>query len=299
MADTGGKVNKLAVAALVHDHFGEAAEGVVDKAPSRLLRGEGAQKSFYILKIDLANSTMLLAGKHPSTYLKLAHTFLSTVDKIALDYGADPAQTEYAGDSVIAYFPENTDPSSVILAAAWSRYCVSELSSLPGVLGSMSLKCRIVVEFAKLTVARIGPRAGTILTAIGMPIHAVAKTEKNIAPGQGRALLGFYGQLPSALRKYFSPAYEVNPPTAPPVPAAPPAPTSLGILASILYEKERKGVAGGLNSLFYNDAHQTSNPLSSLLNPPAASFAPAAAEIPSRVIGYDFRWPIINGDIGI
>ena len=77
---------------LLQRHYAEAAEGLVDKPPSQLLRGEGTEKSFYIMKIDLVGSTQLLLGRKKSTYLKLAHTFLSTVDKITQNFGADPDQ---------------------------------------------------------------------------------------------------------------------------------------------------------------------------------------------------------------
>ena len=70
-------VNTLAdLDCLIATHQEEAFEGIVDIAPSRLARGQGTEKNFYILKIDLVGSTMMLQGRHKGTYLKLAHTFL-------------------------------------------------------------------------------------------------------------------------------------------------------------------------------------------------------------------------------
>ncbi len=65
---------------LLARHFREANADLVDKAPSTLNRGEGTEKSFFLMKIDLVGSTPLLWNRRQSTYLKLAHTFLSTID---------------------------------------------------------------------------------------------------------------------------------------------------------------------------------------------------------------------------
>lgn len=194
---------------LLERHYEEAAEGLVDKPPSRLLRGEGTEKNFFILKIDLVGSTQLLMGKRKGTYLKLAHTFLSSIDKITQDFGADPDQVEYAGDSVLAYFPEDAaSAENVLTAACFSRAAVLGMQRLDATLRSLRLKCKVVIHFDTLLVSKIGPRASSILTAIGHPLHRVAKIEKEISADTGRATEKFFGQIAKENRKFLAPVYE-------------------------------------------------------------------------------------------
>jgi class 3 adenylate cyclase len=68
---------------IVQKYYNEANQGLQkDKPPSALKRGEGTEKDFFILKIDLVGSTKFVRNRFPQTYLKLAHVFLSTVDEI-------------------------------------------------------------------------------------------------------------------------------------------------------------------------------------------------------------------------
>lgn len=200
---------------LLNTHYAEAHNGLVDKPPSQLLRGEGTERYFYILKIDLVGSTVLLRSRRNSTYLKLAHTYLSTIDKITQDYGADPEQVEYAGDSVIAYFPEDaTNAEDVLRAACYTRAAVQKMKQLDATLRGIDIKSKVVIHYDKLIVSKIGPRAGSILTAIGIPIHNVAKLEKDITSGAGRATSSFYVKLQNINKKYLSPVYPVTSPVA-------------------------------------------------------------------------------------
>lgn len=228
--------NKLSnIRELLQRHSDEAAEGLVDKPPSQLLRGEGTEKNFYIMKIDLVGSTQLLLGRKKSTYLKLAHTFLSTVDKITQDFGADPNQVEYAGDSVLAYFAENqATAEDVISAACYSRAAVQQIKNLEGVLNTLQLKCRIVLHFDTLMVSKIGPRANSILTAIGHPIHRVAKLEKDILPDTGRTTEKFFKTVRTDNRKFFCPIYVENQ-----VPVTLQLPPITNSLASLLYPNQQ------------------------------------------------------------
>jgi len=193
---------------LIATHHNEASEGIVDLPPSRLNRGQGTQKQFHILKIDLANSTILLMSRHKATYLKLAHTFLSTVDKITKDYGADSNQTEYAGDSVLAYFPNTVSAENVLLAAFFAKVAVERIAKLQTDSALSKLNCRIVIHYASLIIAKIGPRAGSFLNAMGAPIHMVAKLEKEISIGVGRVTVEFYRSIDKANRKYFTGVYK-------------------------------------------------------------------------------------------
>ncbi len=221
---------------LLQRHQGEAADGLVDKPPSLLLRGEGTEKSFYIMKIDLVGSTQLLLGRRKSTYLKLAHTFLSTIDKITQDFGADPDQVEYAGDSVLAYFAENkASAEDVIKAACYSRAAVQQIQYLDGVLNTLQLKCKVVLHFDTLLVSKIGPRANSILTAIGHPIHHVAKLEKEILADQGWATDKFFQQVEMGNRKFLGPVYEEK--KVPEFSILTP-PVANTLLASILYPQQ-------------------------------------------------------------
>ncbi|MDO9386478.1 MAG: hypothetical protein Q7T65_07205 [Thiobacillus sp.] len=203
------------VLAYLDMHYAEATDGLVEKSPSRLCRGEGTEKNFYILKIDLVNSTQLLHGRRRSTYLKLAHTFLSTMDRIACDHGADGEQTEYAGDSVLAYFPDSVAAEDVLNAACYCRVAVRRIGKLDQTLAGIGIKCKVILHYAPLVVSRIGPRGGSVLTAIGHPIHTVAKMEKSIQEGAGRATVAFYKQLDGASKKYLTPIYSETVPLAP------------------------------------------------------------------------------------
>lgn len=231
---------------VLSQHYEEAAGGLVDKPPSRLNRGEGTEKDFFVLKIDLVGSTGLLFGRRQATYLKLAHTYLSTVDRICQDYGADPLQTEYGGDSVLAYFPEAAASAEQVLeAACYSRAAVKGIKQLDDTLSSLDLKCKLVLHFAPLVVSRIGPRASSVLTAIGYPLHRVAKIEKELSAGVGRATEQFFKKVSRENKKFLYPIYQetripVTQPIARPTtffPGLVPAHTVLGdaiTLASLL-----------------------------------------------------------------
>lgn len=215
---------------ILGQHYAEAAGGLVDKPSSRLSRGEGTQKNFFILKIDLVGSTRLLMGRRPATYLKLAHTYLSTVDRICQDYGADPLQTEYAGDSVLAYFPDTASAEDVLEAACYSRAAVKGIKELDTTLSSLDLKCKVVLHFAPLVVSKIGPRASSVLTAIGYELHRVAKIEKDLSTGVGRATEQFFQKVSRQNKKFFFPVY-VETPTPVPPPITPATNLLLGHVA--------------------------------------------------------------------
>lgn len=243
---------------LLQRHQVETAEGLVDKPPSQLLRGEGTEKNFYIMKIDLVGSTALLLGRKKSTYLKLAHTFLSTVDKITQDYGADPNQVEYAGDSVLAYFAENkATAEDIITTACYSRAAVQQFKNLEGVLSTLQLKCKVVLHFDTLVVAKIGPRANSILSAIGHPIHRVAKIEKEITADTGRTTEKFFQQVRNENRKFLCPVYkEIQVPETEPI-------------------------------------HPAVNSLASSLYPVQQSILRPQLRVERTLVGYDLRWNML------
>jgi class 3 adenylate cyclase len=195
-------------------YYREASQGLVDIAPSKLNRGQGTQKNFYIFKIDLSNSTQILRYRQQSTYLKLAHTFLSSIDEITCKQGADPNQTEYAGDGVIAYFPENTPPGHILMAAILCREAVLRIRALDSTLNSLPINFRLAIHYAPLVVAKIGRRGDSILSAIGLPIHQVAKMEEQINAGVGRVSMEFYNRLPTELREYLIPVEDSSVPQA-------------------------------------------------------------------------------------
>lgn len=275
---------------LLMRHYEETSEGLVDKPPSRLSRGEGTEKNFYILKIDLVGSTQILLRRQKSTYLKLAHTFLSTVDKITQDLGADPEQTEYAGDSVLAYFPENNSSAEqVMCAASYSRSAVIGLQRLDETLRTLQLRCKVVLHFDTLLVSKIGPRSNSFTTAIGFPLHKVAKLEKEISPDIGRATENFYKKVSRDNKKYLHTVYEekqVLIPTEPMQDFNHIVSTSLGIFNSQL-----------------SAPNNAQNTLSSLLNqtrPPIHRPIPAPQyRTEKTVIGYNLKWALLFHDLGL
>jgi class 3 adenylate cyclase len=190
---------------ILETHYNEVSDGgIVEKSPSKLVRGEGVQKQFYILKIDLVGSTMMLHGRHNQTYLKLIHSFLSTIDKIAQDFGADPQQMEYAGDGLLAYFLESeTTANQVLAAACYMMEAVNNLLHLDQTLAGMKPRCRIVLHHASLTVAKIGPRNDSFLTAIGHPLHYVSKLEKDVGAWIIRVTPDFYKLVSRDWKKFL------------------------------------------------------------------------------------------------
>lgn len=240
----------------------------MDKPPSRLLRGEGTEKNFFILKIDLVGSTKMLMRCRKGTYLKLAHTFLSSIDKITQDFGADPNQVEYAGDSVLAYFPEEAVPAEDVLqAACYSRAAVLGIQRLDATFRSFKPICKVVLHFDTLLVSKIGPRASSFITAIGHPLHQVAKIEKEISADTGRATEKFFGRIAKENRKFLAPVYEEKQ-----VPVFVPDTQALNGLL-------------GLGAPSYNQ------PIADILfgNKPQAQ----QYRIEKNLIGYDLRWPML------
>ncbi len=285
------RVNELLIS-----HFAEASDALVDKAPSDLRRGEGTNRPFYILKVDLAGSTRLLLGKRHATYLKLAHTFLSTVDQITQDFGADDRQVEYVGDGLFAYFPATAGAAERVLQAAfYAKSAVNMMANLGGAVGELRPKCRIVIHYDTLTVAKIGPRAGSILSAIGWPIHKVAKLEGTISPGVGRATIEYRTQLNQANRKYLNAVYvedRVLIPTPPPPVSfsfnSDPNSNTLAGLYGIGLPTQRTGLLNLRDGAFGTQP----NTLASLSINSAAPI-PQAYRLEKRVVGYDVNWTLL------
>lgn len=263
---------------LLNRHYLEASDGLVEKSPSKLLRGEGTEKNFYIFKIDIWNSSMLLYRKQKATYLRYAHTFLSTIDQITKDFGADVKQTEYAGDSVIAYFSENTPSENILYAAAFARKAVLRMASLGGAVGELKPKCKVVLHFAPLIVSNIGPRADSFISAIGHPIHLVAKIEKDINVDTGRATKAFYEKLSHEYRKFLDEvATEIQVPTLAPSVLAPTYPpmSHTQKLASLLYPD------GFMNTPQFNTS------------------PPPQITTQKTIHGYNLRWNFLDRQLGL
>lgn len=186
-------------------YYAEVVRGLsTEKVPSELNRGEGTEAEYYIFKIDMCNSTLLFLRRSSQTYFKIAHVFLSTIDDITRAYGADTKQVEYAGDSVLAYFPSyNGMAINVLNAAYFSHIAALKMKTLDSTFNTFSFKTKIVLHHSKLILGNIGPLGDYNLTAIGLPIHKVAKLEKEVQPGNGLATKDFAEKLSRNERKYF------------------------------------------------------------------------------------------------
>lgn len=263
-------------------HYAEAAGGLLEKSPSRLNRGEGTEWDYFILKVDIVGSTYWLKNKHKSTYLKLAHTFLSSVDKITQDYGADARQAEYAGDSVMAYFPADTvTAEQVTVASCLVRKAVSEIRELDDTLKKIPLNSKIVLHHATLIVARIGPWANSTLSAIGLPLHTVAHLEKSIGANVGFATKDFVAKLDRKNLKFFEPIY-----------------TEEKVLLPLDLSVDSRRFGSGLFGL-----GESSNPYPTILNsllPPSPPISPEPRyEIKKTLKGYALRWALIERQLGL
>ena len=182
---------------IVQKYYNEANQGLQkDKLPSALKRGEGTEKDFFILKIDLVGSTKFVRNRFPQTYLKLAHVFLSTVDEITRAFGAEDSQVEYAGDSVLAYFYANKVKAiDVLKAAHYTRLATLSIRALDAAFSKYKFNTRIILHYGKLIIARIGPWGDQRLSAIGKELHKVGHLEKKIGNNIGCATKEFGMQL--------------------------------------------------------------------------------------------------------
>lgn len=180
---------------IIQRYYDEADGGMVQKAPSTLRRGEGTEKEYFIFKIDLVGSTVFTWSRSHQTYLKMAHTFLSSVHEITRCYGADDNQVEYAGDSVIAYFPKSVGAINVLSAAYYCRAATLKMKALDPTLRKFPFYTKTVVHFGKLIMARIGPHGDSMVSAIGPALHKACKMEKDVPAGEGRASKEFREQL--------------------------------------------------------------------------------------------------------
>jgi len=211
---------------ILNKYYDEADGGMVDKTPSSLNRGEGTEAEFYIMKIDLSKSTQFLHRRSPQTYLKIAHTFLSSVDEITRLFKADANQAEYAGDSVIAYFrASDVKPEDILFASYYCRLAAMEMQNLDVTLKQYHCKTKTVLHFGKLIMAKIGPWGDGRISAIGFELHRVCKMEKDVNPGQGKATKEFWGKLTPINRNFLSPNTITKQVTV--VPSQPPSVSSL------------------------------------------------------------------------
>lgn len=180
---------------IIQRYYDEAHGGIVQKSPSALRRGEGTEKEYFIFKVDLVGSTVFISRRAPQTYLKIAHTFLSSIDEITRYFGSDANQVEYAGDSVIAYFPKSVGAIDVLKAAYCCREAARKMKQLDRTLNQYSFKTKTVVHFGKLIVAKIGPRGDSTVSAIGPALHKACKMEIDVPADEGRASKEFREQL--------------------------------------------------------------------------------------------------------
>jgi len=190
---------------LIETHLDEARGGILTCSVSELARGQCTSRNYFLFKIDLAASTLVLRNTKPAQYARIAHAYLSTIDAITQQFGAESQQTEYQGDSVLAFFPERGNAADeVVSAAVQAHYAVNRLRHRVGV----QLQPRLLLHFAALTVAKIGPWSESHRVAIGMPIHHVAKKEDEVGAGSIWLSDTFAAQCVRELRNQFlQPSY--------------------------------------------------------------------------------------------
>lgn len=220
--------------ALLQKYIDEAENSVTNTAPSSLRRGEGTLCDYYILKIDLCGSTEFLKLKQHTTYLRLAHVFLSTIDHITQHYGAESSQNEYAGDSVIAYFRcDDVDAFAVLLAAYYCRHAAAQMKDAYPAFKGYEFKTKVVLHKAKLIIAKIGPWGGHRVTAIGYGLHHVCKMEQKVKDNQGRATTHFVDALGKTYSRFVSGNYIEEAKSFAPIPAPPPTRNLSGLALGI------------------------------------------------------------------
>ena len=216
---------------LLRRHLQEASGGLRDCSVSELTRGQCTSRNYFIFKIDLAHSTVILKRQNAAGYARVAHPYLSTIDKITQQWGAEPEQTEYQGDGVLAFFPERGGSAENVLSAAvQAHYAVKALRQLAAV----NLIPRVLLHYAPLTVAKIGPYNESHRVALGLPIHFVANKEESVAADEIWLSDEMAAQLDRSVRLQYVTRRNVEKTTMKQVevPAAPPpAPTLFNALS--------------------------------------------------------------------
>lgn len=255
-----------AINEILQKYYDEAVGGIVQKAPSALNRGEGTEIEYYIYKIDLVSSTLFIKNRTHQTYLKLAHTFLSTVDEITRDFGADGDQTEYAGDGIIAYFRvTKVEAIDVLHAAYFCRLAALEMKKLNRTLGAFPFRTKSIIHFGKLIMAKIGPRGNSMVSAIGPALHKACKMENKVLAGEGRTSKEFRDQLKGRQRIVLKGNY-----------------TEMKVL------KEPE-ITPNLRGLI----------LSGIATPAPASNLPPQYEIKQELADYSIQWDMIPKYLGL
>lgn len=277
---------------IIKKYYDEAVGGIVDKVPSALNRGEGTEREFYIIKIDLVDSTVFTWTRTHKTYLKLAHTFLSSVDEITREFGADDGQVEYVGDSIIAYFrADKVNALSVLYAAYYCREAALQMKSLDATFSKYHFLTKTIIHHGKLILAKIGPRGDTFVTAIGPAVHKACKMESRVSPGQSRVSTEFREKLMGREKLLLKPNY--NETQVPKVPELPPATQSL---SNLLYPSSSPAALLGMSPS--DLARPTENFLTGAISPRRglidfAYTTPTASpqyQVKQELIDYSVKW---------
>ena len=223
-------MNASGIDDLIARHLEEASGGQLDCSVSELGRGECTSRNYFIFKVDLVGSTQLLKRARPATYARIAHAYLSTVDRITQECGAEAVQTEYHGDSVLAFFPERGNAADLVLTAAVrTHYAVNRLRHL---VANEGLRAKVLLHFARLVVAKIGPWNESHRVALGIPIHYVANKEKELNAGVIWTSDDFARELGPAIRQKLLTRRHVSKTTIEMVPEEPPPAPQPGPLSS-------------------------------------------------------------------
>jgi class 3 adenylate cyclase len=226
-------MNGADVDTLIARHLGEASGRLRECPVNEIGRGEATRRNYFIFKIDLVGSTQAFRAEKPGTYVRVAHAYLSTVDSITQACGAEREQTEYHGDGVLALFPERGNTATEVLRAAiLSHYAVNRLRKQEP--GLSWLRPKVLLHYAPLVVAKIGPWSESHRAAIGTPIHDVSKKEKTISAQQIWASDQFARLLIAAERTAFLTRNtvsrtEVRQVPATPIPSGPTLSDFLGV----------------------------------------------------------------------
>ncbi|ABB30328.1 putative adenylate/guanylate cyclase [Geobacter metallireducens RCH3] len=272
---------------IINKHYNEAAGGIVDKVPSALKRGEGTEREFYMLKIDLVDSTLFTWTRTHKTYLKLAHTFLSSVDEISREFGADDDQVEYVGDSIIAYFrADKVNALSVLYAAYYCRIAALQMKSLDATFSKYHFLTKTILHHGKLILAKIGPRGDTFVTAIGPALHRACKMESRVSPGQSRVSKEFREKLLGREKLLLKPNYKET--QVPKVPEFQPATHNL---SNLLYPSSSPATLLGMSP---SDLAQTTENLLAGAIAPRRGLMEFARTTPSAQTKFEVKRELID-----
>lgn len=173
----------------------------------------GYSESYFICFIDIVNSTNIVATISDSHAIRKYYAiFLNSLSKIAHDYGGKTVKN--AGDSLILYFPDTSDPLNSD-AFKKAMGCCFEMIGAHHIMNLLTnyenlpkIDYRISADYGKVEVAK--SRSSTDFDLIGHTMNMCAKMNSRAKP-QGLVIGGDLYEVLKRFKFTFSDRYDFQP----------------------------------------------------------------------------------------